>query len=285
MGTLAQEVGREKRSGTPVIVEMQVIPVAGHDSMLLNLSGAHGPFFTRNVVILTDSAGRTGVGEVPGGEHIRQTLEDARSLVVGQPLGAYNNVLQRRAPALRRPRRRRPRAADLRPARRHPRRHRAGSRAAGPAGPVPGGAGGGAARRRPAARGGGDAGLSLLRRRPHEDRPALPRARPAASGRLVPPAPRRGADAGGHRAPGRGGAARVTASTTSSSRAACCAAPRRWKPWSALAERFPEARITLDPNGGWPLEEAIRLCRDRHGVLAYCRRSLRRRGAASPAAR
>ena len=50
---------------------------AGHDSMLLNLSGAHGPFFTRNVVILTDSAGHTGVGEVPGGEKIRQTLEDA----------------------------------------------------------------------------------------------------------------------------------------------------------------------------------------------------------------
>ncbi|MGC8035482.1 glucarate dehydratase, partial [Salmonella enterica] len=53
---------------------MRVIPVAGHDSMLLNLSGAHGPYFTRNIVILTDSAGNTGVGEVPGGEGIRQTL-------------------------------------------------------------------------------------------------------------------------------------------------------------------------------------------------------------------
>ncbi|MFX8297270.1 glucarate dehydratase, partial [Acinetobacter baumannii] len=60
---------------------MRVIPVAGHDSMLLNLSGAHGPYFTRNIVILTDSAGNTGVGEVPGGEGIRQTLDDARSLV------------------------------------------------------------------------------------------------------------------------------------------------------------------------------------------------------------
>jgi glucarate dehydratase len=38
--------------------------------MLLNLSGAHGPFFTRKLVILGDSAGRTGVGEVPGGEKI-----------------------------------------------------------------------------------------------------------------------------------------------------------------------------------------------------------------------
>jgi glucarate dehydratase len=37
----------------------------------------------------------------------------------------------------------------------------------------------------------------------------------------------------------------------------------------ALAERFPQARITLDPNGGWRLKEAIRLMRDMHGVLAY----------------
>ena len=69
-----------------------MIPVAGRDSMLLNLSGAHGPFFTRNLVILTDSAGRTGVGEVPGGEKIRQTLEDARALVVGQPIGAHQRA-------------------------------------------------------------------------------------------------------------------------------------------------------------------------------------------------
>jgi glucarate dehydratase len=72
---------------------MQVIPVAGHDGMLLNLSGAHGPFFTRNLVILTDSAGRTGAGEVPGGEKIRQTLEDARPLIEGQPIGRYNALL------------------------------------------------------------------------------------------------------------------------------------------------------------------------------------------------
>jgi glucarate dehydratase len=72
---------------------MRIVPVAGHDSMLLNLSGAHGPFFTRNIVILTDNAGSVGVGEVPGGEKIRQTLEDARPLVIGQPIGAYNAIL------------------------------------------------------------------------------------------------------------------------------------------------------------------------------------------------
>jgi len=38
---------------------------------------------------------------------------------------------------------------------------------------------------------------------------------------------------------------------------------------TALAERFPEARITLDPNGAWSLDEAVRLCRGQHHVLAY----------------
>ncbi len=78
---------------TPIVQDLRVVPVAGHDGMLLNLSGAHGPFFTRNLLILTDSAGRTGVGEVPGGEKIRQTLEDARAWIVGQPVGAYNAIL------------------------------------------------------------------------------------------------------------------------------------------------------------------------------------------------
>lgn len=78
---------------TPRIAQVRVIPVAGHDSMLLNLSGAHGPFFTRNLLILTDSSGRTGVGEVPGGEKIRQTLEDARELIEGQSIGHWNQIL------------------------------------------------------------------------------------------------------------------------------------------------------------------------------------------------
>jgi glucarate dehydratase len=81
--------------GTPSITQLRVIPVAGRDGMLLNLSGAHGPFFTRNILVLTDSAGRTGVGEVPGGEKIRQTLEDAAALVVGQSIGNHQSVLQR----------------------------------------------------------------------------------------------------------------------------------------------------------------------------------------------
>jgi glucarate dehydratase len=81
------------RSSTPVVTSMQVVPVAGYDSMLLNLCGAHAPFFTRNIVILKDNHGNTGVGEVPGGEGIRQTLEKATPLVVGQSIGLYNNIL------------------------------------------------------------------------------------------------------------------------------------------------------------------------------------------------
>ena len=72
---------------------MRVIPVAGRDGMLLNLSGAHAPFFTRNIVIVTDSSGHTGLGEVPGGEKIRKTLEDARPLVEGQGIGNLQAIL------------------------------------------------------------------------------------------------------------------------------------------------------------------------------------------------
>jgi glucarate dehydratase len=64
--------------GAPAITHFRVIPVAGHDGMLMNLSGAHGPFFTRNIVILTDSSGRTGVGEVPGGEKFAKPCKTPR---------------------------------------------------------------------------------------------------------------------------------------------------------------------------------------------------------------
>ena len=77
----------------PAITAMRVVPVAWHDAMLLNLSGAHAPFFTRNVVVLTDADGNTGLGEVPGGESIRQTLEDARDLVIGARLGSHAGVI------------------------------------------------------------------------------------------------------------------------------------------------------------------------------------------------
>ena len=81
-------------SNQPTIASVQVIPVAGHDSMLLNLSGAHGPFFTRNITIVTDSEGRTGLGEVPGGEAIRSTIEEAGALLTGAPVAKYRSILR-----------------------------------------------------------------------------------------------------------------------------------------------------------------------------------------------
>ena len=61
----------EHNQSSPRVESVEVIPVAGCDRMLLNLSGAHAPFFTRNLIRLRDSSGRTGVGEVPGGEPYR----------------------------------------------------------------------------------------------------------------------------------------------------------------------------------------------------------------------
>lgn len=79
--------------GTPVVTDMNVIPVAGYDSMLLSLSGAHSPFFTRNIVILTDNSGNTGLGEVHGGDAIRQVLESYKPLVIGKPIGDSKKII------------------------------------------------------------------------------------------------------------------------------------------------------------------------------------------------
>lgn len=80
---------------TPKIVDMKVIPVAGYDSMAMTLSGAHGPYFTRNLVILTDEIGHQGVGEIHGGDDIAKSLESCKPLVVGQEIGAYRSVVNR----------------------------------------------------------------------------------------------------------------------------------------------------------------------------------------------
>ncbi len=80
-------------SGTPVVTEMQVIPVAGLDSMLMTLSGAHAPWFTKNLVILKDSAGNTGIGrDTWRGLHL-EALRSCTPLVVGQQIGKYRGIL------------------------------------------------------------------------------------------------------------------------------------------------------------------------------------------------
>ena len=88
---------------SPVITDMKVIPVAGHDSMLLNIGGAHNAYFTRNIVVLTGNAGHTGIGEAPGGDLIYQTLVDAIPMVLGQEVARLNKVVQQGIKVIRPP--------------------------------------------------------------------------------------------------------------------------------------------------------------------------------------
>ena len=253
--------------GAPRVTDMRVVPVAGHDGMLMNLSGAHGPFFTRNVVLLTDSAGHTGVGEVPGGEKIRQTLEDARPLVVGQSIAATNAVLSamRQAFADRDAGGRGQQTFDLRVA-----IHALTAVEAAMLDlfgqflgvPVADLLGEGRQRDRVEVLGylffvgdrkrtdlpyreepGGADEWSRLR---HEEAMT-----PAAIVRLAEAAHAR---YGFNDFKLKGGVLR---------------GEEEVEAIVALHERFPEARVTLDPNGGWLLADAVRLCRDLHGVMAY----------------
>ncbi|WP_347940282.1 glucarate dehydratase [Peribacillus simplex] len=253
--------------GTPVISEMSVIPVAGHDGMLLNLSGAHAPYFTRNIVILKDNAGNTGVGEVPGGEKIRQTLEDAKQLVVGQSIGTYNNILNtiRKQFADRDAGGRGLQTFDLRIA-----IHAVTALEAALLDlvgqylgvPVAALLGEGQQRDKVEMLG----YLFYVGDRNKTDLGYL--SEPEAADdwirlrheeALTPESIVRLAEAA-HSRYGfndfklKGGVLR---------------GEEEIEAVTALAERFPEARITLDPNGGWLLKDAIELCRDQHHVLAY----------------
>ncbi|WP_044872672.1 glucarate dehydratase [Pseudomonas sp. LFM046] len=254
-------------SSTPRITELTVVPVAGQDSMLLNLSGAHGPYFTRNVVILKDNAGHVGVGEVPGGEAIRQTLEDARSLLVGQSIGHYQHLLNqvRRAFADRDAGGRGLQTFDLRIA-----IHAVTALEAALLDllgqhlevPVAALLGEGQQRDEVEMLGYlfyvGDRNKTDLGYRSEADADdAWFRLRDEEA--LTPETVVRLAEAA-HARYGfndfklKGGVLR---------------GEEEIEAVTALAERFPEARITLDPNGAWSLKEAIALCRDQHHVLAY----------------
>jgi len=252
---------------TPVITDLRVIPVAGHDSMLLNLSGAHGPFFTRNLLILTDSSGHTGVGEVPGGEKIRQTLEDARALVVGQPLGSHASVLRamQQQFADRDVGGRGLQTFDLRTT-----IHAVTAVESalldllGQHLGVPVAALLGEGQQRDAVEMLGylffvaDPGKTDLPylREPDADNDWFRLRREAA---MTPESVVRLAEAayvryGFKDFKLKGGVLRGEKEVVAI---------------RALHERFPEARVTLDPNGGWLLKDAVRLMRDMHGVLAY----------------
>jgi glucarate dehydratase len=254
-------------SSSPKITEMRVVPVAGHDDMLLNLSGAHAPFFTRNIVILRDNAGRTGLGEVPGGEPIRRTLEDAKSLVVGHEIGSYNEILNTM----------RSRFADRdsggRGLQTFDQRIAIHAVTAVEAAlldllgqflNVPVAALLGEGQQRSAVKMLGY--LFFVGDRNKTDLPY--RAEPNAKNdwfRL------------------RHDEALTTAAIVRLAEAAYAhygfedfklkggvlSGAEEIETVTALAERFPQARITLDPNGAWSLDEAIRLCRGMRGILAY----------------
>ncbi|WP_439686943.1 glucarate dehydratase [Cupriavidus oxalaticus] len=252
---------------TPVVTELTVVPVAGHDSMLMNLSGAHGPYFTRNIVILRDSAGHTGVGEVPGGEGIRQTLEDARPLLVGQPIGQYQAILNRvRATfASRDAGGRGLQTFDLRIT-----IHAVTALEAalldllGQHLEVPVAALLGEGQQRDAVEMLGYLFYIGDRQRTTLDYRTEPDAdnawfRLRNEVAMTPEAVVRLAEAAYERYGFndfklKGGVLR---------------GEEEMQAILALAERFPKARITLDPNGAWSLAEAVRLCRDKRGVLAY----------------
>jgi glucarate dehydratase len=254
-------------SESPIVKQMRVVPVAGRDSMLMNLSGAHAPFFTRNIVIVSDSSGHTGLGEVPGGEKIRQTLEDARPLVEGRGIGELQAILQQM-------------------------RERFADRDAGGRGlqtfdlrttihavtavesalldlqgqhlGVPVAALLGEGQQRSAVRMLGylfyigDRNATDL---PYASDPGAEndwfrlRHEPA----LTPEAVVRLAEAAQARYGFedfklKGGVLRPEDEVEAI---------------RALHERFPQARVTLDPNGGWLLKDAVRVLRDLHGVMAY----------------
>lgn len=255
-------------SKTPIVTEMKVYPVAGKDSMLLNLSGAHGPYFTRNVVVMKDSAGNVGIGEVPGGQKITQTLEDAKEFVIGQQIGLYKNVLTK------------------------VHTHFADRDA--------GGRGNQTFDLRTtvhAVTAIESCFLDLLGKYLEVPACALlgegqQRDKVKALGYLFYIGDRKKTDLSYYSDPNsstewyriRSEEAVTPDSIVKLAEAAqdlygfqdfklkggVFEGKEEMKAIKALKERFPNARITLDPNGGWYLKDAIELCKNMHGILTYC---------------
>jgi glucarate dehydratase len=255
-----------KVTGAPRVTEMNVIPVAGQDSMLLNLSGAHAPYFTRNLVILTDNAGNTGVGEVPGGEKIRLTLEESRDLVIGQGLGSWNDVLSEVG------RRFSDRDAGGRGLQTFDLRTTVHVQAALECAfldllgqhlgvPVAALLGEGQQRDRVEMLGYlffiGDRKKTNLPYRGDQKGDAWARVRDEEA--LTPDAIVRTAEAAYER----------YGFNDFKLKGGVLDGREEIKAIEALAKRFPNARITLDPNGAWSLKEAISLCKGRGDILAY----------------
>ncbi|AXB42847.1 enolase C-terminal domain-like protein [Amycolatopsis albispora] len=251
----------------PSVATVEVVPVAGYDSMLLNLSGAHGPFFTRNVAIVTDSEGRTGLGEVPGGESIRRTVSEAGELLAGQPVARYASLLRQVAETFA------DRDAGGRGLQTFDLRTTVHAVTALESAlldlhgqylgvPVAELLGDGQQRDSVPMLG----YLFYVGDRERTDLPYVAEGNPADDWARLRREPALTADAVvklAEAAQQRYGFADFKL------KGAVFTAEQEIEAARALAGRFPDARITLDPNGAWALDEAIALCRDLHGVLAY----------------
>ena len=259
--------GVDTRGKSPRIAAMRIVPVAGQDSMLLNLSGAHGPYFTRNLAILTDEAGNAGAGEVPGGEKIRQVLEEAAPLVMGREIASYNAILSdvRRRFADRDVQGRGQQTFDLRvtvhalTAIESALLDLLGQFLGVPVAAL---LGEGQQRKGVPVLGylffvGDSSKTNLKYRCAGESAEGWFRVRDEEA--LTPDAVVRLAEA----------AKAHYGFNDFKLKGGVLSGPDEMKAVEALAARFPEARITLDPNGAWSLSEAITLCKGKQNVLAY----------------
>jgi glucarate dehydratase len=235
--------------------------------MLLNLSGAHGPFFTRNVVLIEDDHGRTGLGEVPGGEGIRRTIDEAGELFLGRPVALAGRLLREAATAFagRDAAGRGQQTFDLRTT-----VHAVtglesalldllGQHLGVPVAEL---LGEGQQRESVPMLG----YLFYIGDRTSTDLPYLAEADPADAWERL------------RREPALTPAAIVSLAEAARDRygfrdfklkGGVLPGVEEVEAVRALARRFPDARITLDPNGCWQLADAVELCRDLGGVLAY----------------
>lgn len=235
--------------------------------MLLNLSGAHGPYFTRNIVILTDSTGNTGLGEVPGGEKIRKTLEEVKDLVVGKSIGEYKNILKsiNDRYANNKEDVRGLQTFDLRTtvhvvtAIEAPLLDLLGKYLGVPVAAL---LGDGQQREKVKVLGYlfyvGDSKKTdlpyLIEENPKDEWDRVRRLEALTPEEIVRLAEASYDRYGFEDFKLKGGVLKGS---------------EEMEAIKALHKRFPNARVTIDPNGGWLLEEAIELCKDMHGILAY----------------
>lgn len=235
--------------------------------MLLNLSGAHAPYFTRNIVIMTDSGGNQGVGEVPGGPKITAGLERAKETVLGSSLCDYKNTLLKVEGNLSREGEARGRQTfDLRVG-----VHVITALEAALLDllgkflelPVASLLGNGQIRSKVKALG----YLFYVGNREKTDLPYLSEAesdvewyRLRRGEAMTPEAVVRLAKA----------SREVYGFNDFKLKGGVFSGEKEMEAAAALKETFPDAKITIDPNGGWLLKEAVELCAKMRGVLAYC---------------